>query len=76
MRLLDAGATVDVDLFDNQVFWVAVDNLMTVSSVNLPGKICQYTNQGCFFIGSDIINLQLGIKMGSNQQKLIIIWDI
>ena len=49
MRLLDAGATVDVDLFDIQVFWVAVDNLMTVSSVNLPGKTCQYTDQGCFF---------------------------
>ena len=46
--------------------------LENVSSMIYPLRFRQYSDQGCRFVGSDITNLQLRIRMGGNQRKLTI----
>ena len=46
-----------------------------VSSMIYPLRFRRYSDQGYTFVGSDIINHQLRIRMGSNQRKLTITWS-
>ena len=39
-------------------------------------KFRQYSGQDCIFVGSDIRNHQLRIRMESNQRKLIIMLEV
>ena len=50
--------------------------LENFSLVIYPIKFLHYSDQYCIFVGSDIINHQLKIRMGSNQRKLIIILEV
>ena len=48
--------------------------LENVYSIIYPLRFRQYSDQDCTFVGSDILNHQLRIRMGINQRKLIITW--
>ena len=48
--------------------------LESFSSVIYAVTSCRFSDQGCIFIESDIINYQLRIRVRSNKKKLIIIW--